>query len=63
MNCIYCQGQMKRGGAPFHIDRKGYQNMTFGAGYGGSTTNSIGREQTSWCLSLISQPYSLTPNR
>ena len=24
MNCIYCQGQMKRGNAPFHIDRKGY---------------------------------------
>lgn len=24
MNCIYCQGQMKRGSAPFHVDRKGY---------------------------------------
>ena len=24
MNCIYCQGKMKRGIAPFHIDRKGY---------------------------------------
>ncbi len=24
MNCIYCQGKMKRAIAPFHIDRKGY---------------------------------------
>ena len=24
MNCMYCQGKMKRGIAPFHIDRKGY---------------------------------------
>ena len=24
MNCIYCQGKMKRGIASFHIDRKGY---------------------------------------
>lgn len=24
MNCIYCQGKMERGIAPFHIDRKGY---------------------------------------
>ena len=24
MNCIHCQGKMKRGIAPFHIDRKGY---------------------------------------
>jgi len=23
MKCIHCQGQMKRGTAPFHIDRKG----------------------------------------
>jgi len=23
MRCIYCQGQMKKGTAPFHIDRKG----------------------------------------
>jgi YgiT-type zinc finger domain-containing protein len=23
MNCIYCRGEMKRGKAPFHIDRKG----------------------------------------
>jgi len=24
MNCMYCQGKMERGIAPFHIDRKGY---------------------------------------
>lgn len=24
MNCIHCQGQMKRGNAPFHVDRNGY---------------------------------------
>ena len=24
MRCMYCQGQMERGTAPFHIDRKGY---------------------------------------
>ena len=24
MNCIHCQGQVKRGNAPFHVDRKGY---------------------------------------
>ena len=24
MRCMYCQGQMVRGAAPFHIDRKGY---------------------------------------
>ncbi len=24
MKCIHCQGQMKRGTAPFHVDRKGY---------------------------------------
>jgi len=24
MKCMYCQGKMKRGTAPFHIDRKGY---------------------------------------
>lgn len=24
MNCIYCQGKMVRGIAPFHIDRKDY---------------------------------------
>jgi len=24
MQCIHCQGQMKRGSAPFSIDRKGY---------------------------------------
>jgi YgiT-type zinc finger domain-containing protein len=24
MKCIYCQGKMARGTAPFHIDRKGY---------------------------------------
>lgn len=23
MKCIHCQGEMKRGTAPFHIDRKG----------------------------------------
>ena len=23
MKCIHCQGNMKRGTAPFHIDRKG----------------------------------------
>ena len=23
MKCIHCQGKMKRGVAPFHIDRKG----------------------------------------
>jgi len=23
MKCIHCQGQMKRGTTPFHIDRKG----------------------------------------
>ena len=24
MTCLYCQGTMERGTAPFHIDRKGY---------------------------------------
>jgi YgiT-type zinc finger domain-containing protein len=24
MKCIHCQGQMKRGTAPFHVDRNGY---------------------------------------
>ena len=24
MNCIHCQGQMKQGNAPFHVDRNGY---------------------------------------
>lgn len=24
MKCIYCQGEMARKTAPFHIDRKGY---------------------------------------
>ena len=24
MKCIHCQGKMKEGAAPFHIDRKGY---------------------------------------
>jgi YgiT-type zinc finger domain-containing protein len=23
MKCMYCQGEMERGTAPFHIDRKG----------------------------------------
>lgn len=23
MKCIHCQGKMKRGSSPFHIDRKG----------------------------------------
>lgn len=27
MKCIYCQGKMKRGSTPFHIDRKGYHLM------------------------------------
>ncbi|HJQ30922.1 MAG TPA: YgiT-type zinc finger protein [Pyrinomonadaceae bacterium] len=24
MRCMYCQGKMERGTAPFHIDRNGY---------------------------------------
>ncbi len=24
MKCIHCQGKMKRGTAPFHVDRNGY---------------------------------------
>lgn len=24
MKCMYCQGKMRKGQAPFHIDRKGY---------------------------------------
>ena len=24
MTCIHCEGQMKRGTAPFHVDRNGY---------------------------------------
>lgn len=24
MKCMYCQGKMERGVAPFHIDRNGY---------------------------------------
>lgn len=24
MKCMYCQGKMERGVAPFHVDRKGY---------------------------------------
>ena len=24
MKCIHCQAEMKRGKAPYHIDRKGY---------------------------------------
>ena len=27
MKCIYCQGEMERSTAPFHIDRKGYHLM------------------------------------
>ena len=23
MNCMHCQGKMKKGSAPFHVDRKG----------------------------------------
>ena len=24
MKCLYCQGKMKKGTAPFHVDRDGY---------------------------------------
>jgi YgiT-type zinc finger domain-containing protein len=24
MQCLHCQGQMERGTAPFHVDRRGY---------------------------------------
>ena len=24
MKCTHCQGTMKKGGAPFHVDRNGY---------------------------------------
>lgn len=24
MKCIHCHGEMRRGGAPFHVDRNGY---------------------------------------
>ena len=24
MKCVHCQGSMRRGTAPFHVDRKGY---------------------------------------
>lgn len=24
MKCVHCQGEMVRGSAPFHVDRKGY---------------------------------------
>ena len=24
MECMYCKGKMKRGTAPFHVDRNGY---------------------------------------
>lgn len=24
MTCIHCEGQMKKGTAPFHVDRNGY---------------------------------------
>lgn len=27
MKCIHCQGEMKKGTTPFHIDRKGYHLM------------------------------------
>ncbi len=27
MKCLYCQGEMERGTAPFHADRKGYHLM------------------------------------
>lgn len=27
MKCMYCQGEMKRSTAPFHIDRKSYHLM------------------------------------
>jgi len=27
MKCMHCQGEMKRGHAPFHIDRNGYHVM------------------------------------
>ena len=30
MECMYCQGTMKRDTAPFHVDRKGY-HLTFDA--------------------------------
>ncbi len=27
MKCVYCQGEMKRGTTPFHVDRKGCHLM------------------------------------
>lgn len=27
MKCIHCQGEMRRGTTPFHIDRKGFHLM------------------------------------
>ena len=24
LNCVHCQGKMKKASAPFHVDRKGY---------------------------------------
>ena len=27
MNCVHCQGKMKRGTTPFHVDRKGCHLM------------------------------------
>ncbi len=27
MKCVYCQGKMQKGTAPYHIDRKGYHFM------------------------------------
>ena len=27
MNCVHCQGKMKRSTAPFHVDRNGYYHL------------------------------------
>ena len=27
MRCIHCRGEMEKGTAPFHVDRKGYHLM------------------------------------
>ena len=43
MKCLQCQGTMKRGTAPFHVDRKGY-HLLFD-------------EVPAWVCSQCGEPY------
>lgn len=43
MKCVHCQGEMKRGTAPFHIDRRGCHLML--------------DEVPAWVCGQCGQPY------